>query len=80
MTELLEFLIQKITAATPGDDFEVNSHNEDGKTVMEILAKPDIVGLIIGREGKTIKNIRKLLSVRAVLEHQSVTISVNAKE
>lgn len=80
MIQLLEFLIQKITGAKPGDDFEVTQTEEDGRVVMDVKANPDIVGLIIGREGKTIKNIRKLLSVRAVLEKQNVTISVNSNE
>lgn len=77
MKALLEFLVSKITGATPAKDFSIDETNEEGgKSLLTITAKPDIIGLIIGKEGKTIKNIRKIISVRAVLEKKSVNISV----
>lgn len=76
MKNLLEFLINKITVATPAEDFSVSEETNEGKTVLTVSAKPDIIGLIIGKEGKTIKNIRKIVSIRAVLENKSVNISV----
>lgn len=80
MKELLEFLIQKITGAKPKEDFDVNADTEDARVTLNVSAKPDFIGLIIGKEGKTIKNIRKIVSVRAVLENKSVNISVNPRE
>ncbi len=80
MIELLSFLIQKITGAQPEDDFAINIEEVEGRTVMNVSANSDLVGLIIGREGKTIKNIRKILSVRAVLEKRNVTINVTPRE
>lgn len=76
MKSLLEFLINKITGAETAKDFTVEENLEEGKTVLNVAAKPDIIGLIIGKEGKTIKNIRKIVAVRAVLENKSVNISV----
>ena len=75
MIELLKFLITEITGAKE-DDFSVNEVSEGTKATLQVSAKPDIIGLIIGKEGKTIKNIRKIVSVRAVLENKSVNISV----
>lgn len=80
MKDLLSFLIQKITGSTPEDDFDVDEQTVDGRTTLTATVKPDIIGLIIGKEGKTIKNIRKIVSVRAVLESKSVNIAVNPKE
>lgn len=77
MKDLLSFLINNITGASEGEDFEIILVQEDGRTDLEVKAKPEIIGLIIGREGKTIKNIRKILSIRGVLENTSVNISVN---
>lgn len=78
MNSLLEFLINKITGAKAGSDFSVSQKEENGRTTLEVTAKPDIIGLIIGKEGKTIKNIRKIVAIRAVLENKSVNISVIA--
>lgn len=80
MKDLLAFLISEITGAKTKEDFEVSEDTIEGKTILNVVSKPDIIGLIIGKEGKTIKNIRKIVSVRAVLENKSINISVNPLE
>jgi predicted RNA-binding protein YlqC (UPF0109 family) len=76
MKSLLEFLIEKITGEK---DFEIIEKEEEARTTFEIKANPKIIGLIIGKAGKTIKEIRKIVSVRAVLEEKSIQISVTEK-
>lgn len=78
MKELLSFLITNITGS---DDFEVgeNMNEEEGRLTLDVVANPDIVGLIIGREGKTIKNLRKILSIRATREKLGVNINVTPR-
>ncbi len=76
MKDLLTFLIKKITNSS---DFTVEEVDEEGRTVLKVNAEPSIIGLIIGKSGRTIKNIRKILSIKAVLEGKSVAISVNEK-
>jgi predicted RNA-binding protein YlqC (UPF0109 family) len=77
MVDLLKFLITKITGS---EDFEVEEKTgEDGRTVLEVKANPEIIGLIIGKAGKTIKSIRKIVTVKAVLENKSINISVIEK-
>lgn len=76
MIDLIKYLVSKITGS---EDFEVDEAEDNGRTQITIHAKPDIIGLIIGKEGKTIKNIRKIASVRAVLEQKSINISVVEK-
>ena len=39
-----------------------------------------IIGLIIGKNGKTIRAIRNLLRVRAAIEKKAVFVSVSEKE
>jgi predicted RNA-binding protein YlqC (UPF0109 family) len=73
MKELVEFLTKNITGT---NDFEVEEKNEDGLVTFIIKAKPEYMGLIIGKGGKTIKTIRNLVKVRATLEKISVNISV----
>jgi len=74
MKDLLTYLLSKITGST---DFEIKEiDTEEGKITFEVTANPEIIGLIIGKEGKTIKNIRKILSIRATKEKTGVNISV----
>ena len=80
MKDLLAFLISEITGAKSAEDFTVSEDTVEGKTILNVVSKPNIIGLIIGKEGKTIKNIRKIVSVRAVLENKSINISVNPME
>lgn len=78
MKDLLEFLIKNITGS---DDFSVEEENaEEGRVNFSVVANPDIIGLIIGKEGKTIKNIRKILSIRATKEKVGVNINVSPQK
>ncbi len=73
MKDLLTFLIKNIA----GDDFSIKEEElEGGRVNFEVSANPEIIGLIIGKMGKTVKTLRKILSIRAVVENKSVNISV----
>lgn len=74
MKDLVTFLVQNITGSS---DFVVEEHEEGDRVEIEIRAKSEILGLIIGKEGKTIKNLRRILSVKATPEKKIVNISVN---
>lgn len=76
MKKLLEFIVSNITGS---DKFEVSETQEEGRIVFNITADQEIVGLIIGKEGKTIKNIRKLVSVPAVLQRKAINIGVSER-
>ncbi len=73
MQELIRFLIEKITGSK---DFEIEESTDERGVLFTVKAKPEIIGLIIGKAGKTIKNIRRIASIRAVTENKSVNISV----
>ncbi|OGM73894.1 hypothetical protein A2382_03070 [Candidatus Woesebacteria bacterium RIFOXYB1_FULL_38_16] len=76
MKDLTTFLISNITGS---DDFSVEETVENGKCDILVKTKPDIIGFIIGKEGKTIKNIRRILAIKASLERLSVNIKVEEK-
>ena len=73
MIELINFLIQKITGST---EFEVTETQDERGALFTVKAKPEIIGLIIGKAGKTIKNIRRIASIRATAENKFVNINV----
>ncbi len=77
MRELLEFLLKGIL----GDDhYSIEEEKEENHLGFLISTKPENMGLIIGKKGKTIKAIRNLLRVRATLEKKGVSVSVLEKE
>jgi predicted RNA-binding protein YlqC (UPF0109 family) len=77
MKELLKYIIEGITGSS---DFKIEEVEDDGKTTLEVYANPEIIGLIIGKNGKTIKSIRNIIKVRSTLEEKLVFIDVKEKE
>lgn len=77
MKDLLTFILKGITGKK---DFDVVEETEGDRTHFLIKAPEDSVGIIIGKEGKTIKAIRSLLKVRATLEKKGVAVSVEAQK
>ena len=73
MKELLLFILKNLTGS---EDFEIEEEVEEGKVNLMVKAPAELSGLIIGKQGKTIKNIRRLVSVRAALEDRVVNISL----
>lgn len=77
MKDLLDFLIKNITGIK---DYTIEENKEDSFVRFEVKTNPDEAGLVIGKRGKTVKTIRNLLKVRAILEDKGVAISVEGKE
>lgn len=64
MTDIKE-AAQYIIKAVVSDnkDVEVSSRLENELSILEVSAPPEIIGQIIGKEGKIIKSIRTLLNL-----------------
>lgn len=77
MKDVLSFLIKNITKSS---DFEIEEGQADeGRVELIVKADPSIIGMIIGKAGKTIKNIRRILSIRGVVEGKSIGLRVEEK-
>lgn len=76
MKDTLEFIIKNITGST---DFTITEEEEEGRITFHVEANSDIIGLIIGKDGKTIKNIRKIVSIPATTQRTGVNITVTPK-
>ena len=77
MKELLDFVIKSITGT---DDFEIiEEENVEGFVKFTVSLPKEQVGLVIGKEGKTIKAIRSLLRARATLDKKGFTLDVQEK-
>lgn len=77
MRKLLEFLIKKILG---NEEFKIEETKDIGESRngihFMIKTDPKYIGLLIGKKGKTIKNIRNLIKVRAIIEGKMVNLSV----
>ena len=76
MKELLEFIVENITG---NKDFTIEESEQEGRFDYLIVSPKEFVGMIIGKEGKTIRAIRNLVKVRATLEKKAVSVSVEEK-
>jgi hypothetical protein len=64
MTTLKDTLQYILTAITSKEDnVTVNQSIENEIEILEIIAPKEIIGKIIGKEGKIIKSIRTILSL-----------------
>jgi len=59
--ETLEYIVNAITQKE--DDITIEEHQEGDMNIFEIVAPKEIIGKIIGKEGKIIKSIRTILNV-----------------
>ena len=57
--ETLEYILKSITQKQ--DNVTVEEIDQNGTKILEIVAPPEIIGKIIGKEGKIIKSIRNIL-------------------
>ncbi len=74
MKKLLTFLLESICEKK---DFTIEETEGDGRVDFQIQAAPENIGLIIGKNGRTIKAIQNIMRVRARLEKTSVFIGVS---
>ena len=75
MKDLLNFILSETT----GQDCQVEETEENSHVILNVKADPEILGLIIGKGGQTIKAIQTLLRVRGRIENKSVFVNVGEK-
>lgn len=59
--ETLEYIVNSITQKE--DNITIEEHQEAELNILEIVAPKEIIGKIIGKEGKIIKSIRTILNL-----------------
>jgi uncharacterized protein len=67
-----EYIIKAIVLDS--DNVTIESRVENQLTVIEVAAPPEVVGQIIGKEGKIIKSIRTLLNLAFPESHYILQI------
>lgn len=72
MKELVEYIVKALV--TKPDQVEVEETNQHGSVELSLKVDPVDMGLIIGKGGQVIKSIRKLLTVRAMVENVRISL------
>ncbi len=76
MKEFLEYIIKEIV--TKPESIEIDEVKEGGIFIYKIRAAEEDMGLLIGKEGRTIKSIRNMAKAKAIKD--DIRISVVLEE
>ncbi len=74
MKDLLNFIVTQLV--TKPEAVAVEEKKGDGDVTLNLTVDPSDMGLIIGKNGQTIRAIRKLLTVRAIAENVRVNLQL----
>lgn len=75
MKDLLTYILGQVLG---NNDFKVEEVvSENGFVTLNASVKKSDMGLVIGKNGKTIKSIRNLLRTKATLQKIGFTVEVN---
>lgn len=73
MKELLEYILKGILGEA---DFRVDEEIDGDFVRLTIKVEPEIVGIVIGKGGATIKALRNILRIKATLEKKGVSVNI----
>ena len=72
MKEFLEFLIKQITSKP--EEVKITENREDDTFIYRIKVSEDDMGIVIGKEGKTIKSLRNLAKAKAIRDNIRIQV------
>jgi predicted RNA-binding protein YlqC (UPF0109 family) len=74
----VKVLLEQVTKALVDapDQVSVNPVEEDGETVFELTVGPNDLGKVIGKQGRTARALRTLLSAAGVKVHKRYTLEI----
>lgn len=75
MKELVEYIVKQLV--TKPEAVVIDEQTGNGEVSLFLTVDPSDMGLIIGKNGQTIKALRRLLTVRAMAENVRVNLQLN---
>ncbi len=74
----VKVLLEQVTKALVDapDQVSVNSVEEDGDTILELSVGPNDLGKVIGKQGRTARALRTLLSAAGIKAHKRYTLEI----
>jgi uncharacterized protein len=77
MKDFIEYLVKSIVSKP--DEASVVETDQEGNLNYLITVAEDDMGLIIGKEGKTIKSVRNLAKAKAIKDNVRIRIDIDEK-
>ncbi len=74
MKELIRFIAVQLVDQP--DAVEVEEFDEDGETVVELTVAQEDLGKVIGKQGRTAKALRAILSAASVKAHKRTALEI----
>lgn len=74
MDELLTFIVTSLVSKP--DQVQVETRKDGSMLDLILTVDPSDMGLVIGKNGQTIRSIRKILTVRAIAENVKVNLQL----
>lgn len=74
MKDLLNFIVTSLVSKP--EAVIIDEQNENGNVNLSLKVDPADMGLVIGKNGQTIRAIRRLLTVRAIAENVRVSLQL----
>lgn len=74
MKDLLEYIVKNLVSKP--EAIQIDEQKSNGEVNLNLTVDPSDMGLIIGKGGQTIRAIRKLLTVRAIVENVRVNLQL----
>ncbi len=74
MKDLLQFIVKSLV--TKPEAVLIDEQKQDSDVTLNLTVDPSDMGLIIGKNGQTIRAIRKLLTVRAIAENIRINLQL----
>lgn len=78
MKEFLEYLIKSIVSKP--ESVAIKESKEDTSFVYNVTVDQSDMGLIIGKEGRTIKSIREMAKAKAIKEGTRVDVILDEEQ
>jgi len=72
MREFLEFLVKEVVSKP--EEVKVSEIQDDGIFIYTIHANKEDMGVIIGKEGKTIRSFRNLAKAKAIKDNVRIQV------
>lgn len=75
MKDLVDYIVKQLV--TKPEEVVIDEQKVNGEISLLLTVNPSDMGLIIGKNGQTIKALRRLLTVRAMAEDVRVNLQLN---
>lgn len=76
MKKLLQYILENIIDKS---DFSLEEETGESGVNLRIKVKKEVIGLVIGKAGKTIKALQDILRVKSKLENTGIFLTVEEK-